>query len=424
MPLFQAMPSSPFAVYDATHQDLLVRVEGVSKCFCRSFKKSLWYGLQDITNDLKGGSPKHELRNDEFWAVKDLSFELHRGECLGLIGANGAGKTTLLRMLNGLIKPDRGRIEIRGRAGGLIALGAGFNPILTGRENIYVNASVLGITKKDTDRKFDEIVDFAELHESIDSPVQNYSSGMSVRLGFAVAAILIEPDVLFLDEVLAVGDIGFTIKCLNAVRRLSEDSAVVFVSHNMQFISSFCTRVIVMKQGSCVLDTTELGEGVDQYYSMIKLTRQESGTGGATVKSVSLKVDGEVSLGPEPRVHHGRSASLLVRLEVKGGKVEAHLNVAIMDEAMMPIISIPVQDDHGHRLCLDVGEFDLEVPLGALELRAGKYSFTIAVLDSETSIILTRVQGLLPFRIFADRAHWGRIVRTAKASLKRRQFTA
>src|SRR5580658_5961431 len=152
--------------------DILVKVEGVRKKFCRSLKKSLWYGLKDMAAEMVGGSLQHDhLRKDEFWAVNDVSFELKRGECLGLIGRNGAGKTTLLKLLNGLIKPDHGRIEMRGRVGALIALGAGFNPILTGRENIYVNGSVLGLTKKEIDEKIEEIIDFADIRDSIDSPV-------------------------------------------------------------------------------------------------------------------------------------------------------------------------------------------------------------------------------------------------------------
>jgi lipopolysaccharide transport system ATP-binding protein len=139
--------------------DTLIKVESVSKKFCRSLKKSLWYGMQDLGNELIG--KRHggngELRPDEFWAVDDVSFELRRGECLGLIGRNGAGKTTLLRMLNGLIKPDKGRIETRGRVGALIALGAGFNPILTGRENIFVNASVLGLSQKETKKNLKKL---------------------------------------------------------------------------------------------------------------------------------------------------------------------------------------------------------------------------------------------------------------------------
>lgn len=229
--------------------DVLIKAEGASKKFCRSLKRSLWYGLKDIANEAMARNGRHDqLRPEEFWAVNDVSFELRRGECLGLIGRNGAGKTTLLKLLNGLIKPDKGRIVMRGRVGALIALGAGFNPILTGRENIYVNASVLGLTKKQTDEKFDEIVDFAELGEFIDAPVQSYSSGMQVRLGFAVATVL-EPDILLLDEVLAVGDASFRNKCYHRVASLRKKAAVIFVSHNMDQIARTSSHTLVMDSG-------------------------------------------------------------------------------------------------------------------------------------------------------------------------------
>lgn len=228
----------------------LVSVQSVSKKFCRSLKRSLWYGLQDLGNEVLGR--RHggdgELRPDEFWAVKDVGFELKRGECLGLIGHNGAGKTTLLRMLNGLIRPDAGRIEIRGRVGALIALGAGFNPLLSGRENIYVNASVLGLSKRETDAKIDEIIDFAEIDDFIDAPVQSYSSGMQVRLGFAVATAL-EPDILLLDEVLAVGDANFQSKCFQRVGRLVEKSAVILVSHYPHHIKKMCDKTLLLERG-------------------------------------------------------------------------------------------------------------------------------------------------------------------------------
>lgn len=233
--------------------DVLIKVDGVSKKFCRSLKKSLWYGMQDLGNEVIG--KRHggngELRADEFWAVDDVSFELRRGECLGLIGHNGAGKTTLLRMLNGLIKPDHGRIEMRGRVGALIALGAGFNPILTGRENIYVNASVLGMSKREIDEKLNEIIDFAEIGEFIDAPVQIYSSGMNIRLGFAIASML-KPDILLLDEVLAVGDAGFRFKCYRIIDELLSYSAVIFVSHNMPDVARISSKTILLSKGSIV----------------------------------------------------------------------------------------------------------------------------------------------------------------------------
>ncbi|MEM1013338.1 MAG: ATP-binding cassette domain-containing protein, partial [Planctomycetota bacterium] len=164
------------------HPDVLIKVDGVGKKFCRDLKRSLWYGVKDLAAEVTGRPGERDnLRRDEFWAVDDVSFEVRRGECLGLIGHNGAGKSTLLKMLNGLIKPDRGSITMRGRIGALIELGAGFNPILTGRENVYVNGSVLGMTKKEIDRKFDAILDFAEIEDFIDAPVQTYSSGMKVR---------------------------------------------------------------------------------------------------------------------------------------------------------------------------------------------------------------------------------------------------
>lgn len=236
----------------------LVRVEGVSKIFCRSLKRSLHYGLLDSLGDiLPVRRRKHDengesiLRKEEFWAVKDVSFELRRGECLGLIGPNGAGKTTLLKMLNGLIKPDIGRIEMHGRVGGLIALGAGFNPILTGRENIYVNGSILGLSKKEIEDKLDEIIDFSELREFIDSPVQSYSSGMAVRLGFAVASSL-NPDVLLLDEVLAVGDFAFRQKCFERIGSLMHKAAVVFVSHQAHEVRGLCDHALYLSRGRSV----------------------------------------------------------------------------------------------------------------------------------------------------------------------------
>lgn len=236
--------------------EILVRVENLGKLFCRDLKRSLAYGLLDGLNDLVPfGVRKYQsdgdpvMRKGEFWANRGVSFELRRGECIGLIGHNGAGKTTLLKMLNGLIRPDVGRIEMRGRVGALIALGAGFNPILTGRENVYIAGSVLGLSKKEIDARYDEIVAFSELEKFMESPVQNYSSGMQVRLGFAVASAM-KPDVLLLDEVLAVGDAGFQAKCFNTLAKLRKEGVpFILVSHNMHHIARYCHRVLYLRQG-------------------------------------------------------------------------------------------------------------------------------------------------------------------------------
>ena len=228
--------------------ETLIEVRGLGKKFCRNLKRSLWYGMKDIASEIMGRSrSRAKLRNDEFWVLEDVSFDLKKGELIGLIGPNGAGKTTLLKLLAGLIKPDSGVITIRGRVQALIALGAGFNPILTGRENVYVNGAILGFSKRDLDSIFDDIVAFSEIGEFIDMPVQSYSSGMHVRLGFSVAVNL-KPDILIVDEVLAVGDASFRRKARNKMMELLHSGiSVIFVSHNMPLISSLTSRCIYLK---------------------------------------------------------------------------------------------------------------------------------------------------------------------------------
>lgn len=219
---------------------------------------------------------------------------------------------------------------------------------------------------------------------------------------------------LFLDEVLAVGDIGFVIKCLNTVRRLTANSAVVFVSHNMQFISSFCTRVIVMQHGATLLDSPNPAEGIDRYYALVKYEQQTSGTGEAQVLGFDLLVDGEMLTGEEPRICQGSSVTALLRLHVDGPRACAHANLFIHDDTMAPLVCMPIHDaDSRRNLGLPPGEHLLEIPLGIVDLNAGKYSFVLSVRDANTSISLARVQGLRVFRVFSDHTQWGKIVRPA-----------
>jgi lipopolysaccharide transport system ATP-binding protein len=192
----------------------------------------------------------HASTSEEFWALKDVSFEIKRGESVGIIGRNGAGKSTLLKLLSRITEPTSGRIELEGKIASLLEVGTGFHPELTGRENIYLNGAILGMKRSEIKSKFDEIVAFAEVERFLDTPVKHYSSGMYVRLAFAVAAHL-EPDVLIVDEVLAVGDAEFQKKCLGKMQSVSgqEGRTVLFVSHNMQAIRQMCQRVIFFKQG-------------------------------------------------------------------------------------------------------------------------------------------------------------------------------
>lgn len=238
-----------------TTAEWAIRAEGVSKKFGLTLRQSMKYGLRDVGRRLFGRSSQSgDLREGEFWAVNDASFTLNRGEALGIMGVNGCGKTTLLRILNGVYAPDRGKVEIRGRVGALIAAGAGFAPLLTGRENVYVNGALLGLTTREIDGLMDEIVAFSELEQFIDLPVKNYSSGMYVRLGFAIAA-LSRPDVLLMDEVLAVGDLNFQKKCYEYILKLKrEGTAIILVSHSPGAIWSVCDRGLFMNRGKVMMD--------------------------------------------------------------------------------------------------------------------------------------------------------------------------
>ncbi|MEM7456896.1 MAG: ABC transporter ATP-binding protein [Planctomycetota bacterium] len=248
--------------------DLILDVNHVWKIYCRNLKRSMKYGIQDLARQMigLGRDRTHEdLRNGEFFAVRDASFQIRKGECVAMIGPNGAGKSTMLKMVNGLIKPDSGDITIRGKTGALIELGAGFNPILSGRENIYINASVLGISKNRVDRVFDEIVEFAELGHVINDPIKTYSSGMRVRLGFSIAANL-KPQLLIMDEVLAVGDVGFRLKCYAHLRKLIDEGvSIILVTHALGMLNRVATRSVVFSKGKIVFDgDLETGTGVYQ----------------------------------------------------------------------------------------------------------------------------------------------------------------
>jgi teichoic acid transport system ATP-binding protein len=230
--------------------ETIISVQGVSKKFCRSLKRTMLYGARDVACEVFGLSQISDgLRPDEFWALDNVSFDVKRGECLGLIGPNGAGKSTLLKLLNGITLPDKGEIKVAGRVGALLELGAGFHPMLTGRENVHLNGAILGLSKDEVAKKFDAIVDFAGLQEFIDSPVKHYSSGMYVRLGFAIA-VHAEPDIFLIDEALAVGDGLFQSKCYAKLREIRENgTTIVFVTHNLDLITTHCSRAVLLDKG-------------------------------------------------------------------------------------------------------------------------------------------------------------------------------
>lgn len=256
-----------------------IKAEGLSKRYHLGAREKSQRTLREtLTDALQRFNPRangHAATNEhtEFWALQDVSFTIQPGEVVGIIGRNGAGKSTLLKVLARITDPTRGHAEIHGRMGSLLEVGTGFHPELTGRENIYLNGSILGLTRQDIARKFDAIVAFAELERFLDTPVKHYSSGMYVRLAFAVAAHL-EPDILLVDEVLAVGDAAFQKKCLGKMSEVARHGrTVLFVSHNTAALLGFCQRGILLEHGQVTADD-KIESVVQAYLSNLRATSQ------------------------------------------------------------------------------------------------------------------------------------------------------
>src|SRR4030042_2188235 len=257
----------------------IIKVEDLSKSYLISHQKQERYvALRDVIADnaksvgrriahfmgRNGQAKNSQATQEEFWALKDISLEIKEGERVGIIGRNGAGKTTLLKILGRITEPTHGKITIDGRVASLLEVGTGFHPELTGRENIFLNGAILGMSRSEIKRKFDEIVDFAEVERFLDTPVKRYSSGMYVRLAFAVAAHL-EPEILIVDEVLAVGDAQFQKKCLGKMEEVGKEGrTVLFVSHNMAAISQLCNTGLVLTSGRITYQGDVL-EGINKY---------------------------------------------------------------------------------------------------------------------------------------------------------------
>lgn len=391
------------------NNEVLVKVENVSKKFCKDLKTSLWYGVKDLGVEFLGRQSKKDLRKKEFWSVKDVSFELKRGECLGLIGHNGAGKSTLLKMLNGLIKPDTGKITMRGRIGALIELGAGFNPLLTGRENVYINGQLLGFSKKEIDEKFDAIVDFAELEEFIDTPVRNYSSGMKVRLGFAVAAQM-EPDVLIIDEVLAVGDLGFILKCFRAIDKLLEKSAVIFVSHSMPQVSRISSGIILMDKGIPVFHGEDVSQGIDLYYNKFP-TRTSEFTFNDDAQLLSINLGKESNRGVE-LYQIKRLEDLLINLTLKIKKCfdNPFVAISVYDKEQRPVGVCHSTNGIGMFNSVSEGTeyliHSVNVTIPRINLSKGKYSLAISVAERRGFNPLLRIQTAIFFQVISEHNVW------------------
>jgi len=379
----------------------IIKAENISKCYqLKRGGGESYVALRDVI----AGAAKGILRrnggaqksHEDFWALKDVSFEIKEGEAVGIIGRNGAGKSTLLKILSRITEPTEGRIRLRGRVASLLEVGTGFHPELTGRENIFLNGAILGMSKVEIRSKFDAIVDFAGVGKFLETPVKRYSSGMYVRLAFAVAAHL-EPEILVIDEVLAVGDAEFQKRCLGKMSEVAKSGrTVLFVSHNLQAVSSLCQTGIVMQQGKVVTQCSAQ-EAVKHY-----------------LRDNSTKADFSYSCTDTPDHPHIRSATLVQR-DCRVGSFNMHEPLLLefeidLTDQLSAALTVVIRNSNGAWVHHCSDEFtekpevqgaatkrSCEIP--AYALNADEYVMTLALSNRSTSEVYEKLEDVVRFEV-------------------------
>jgi lipopolysaccharide transport system ATP-binding protein len=359
---------------------------------------SRWWGRKkqnaatEVNTKTAGIDQSRMINDSEFWALHDLNFKIPKGEVVGLIGANGSGKSTLLKILSRITEPTQGEVKVRGKVASLLEVGTGFHPELTGRENVYINGAILGMNRKEVEAKFEEIVDFAGISDFIDTPIKRYSSGMTVRLGFAVAAHL-EPDILIVDEVLAVGDLRFQNRCIKQMQKIANSGkTVLFVSHQMTTVENLCKSAFLLSEGRIVFH-------------------------GPTAKVISTYRNREIFLHSnslsERVTREGNGHCKLVGFELRNDSHQK-IDVLISGKSAYIILKFEVVREQKNRMCLSLGistknqlriahlcmktfgqsidptsdkTFEVRLKLPKVELNCGTYLVT-SFLDDESGEIL------------------------------------
>ena len=355
----------------------VISVEGLGKRYViqheaqqDTLRDALHQGARRLWRRFRWGT---ELNEEEFWALRDISFEVQPGEVVGIIGRNGAGKSTLLKILSRITEPTTGTVRLRGRVASLLEVGTGFHPELSGRENIYLNGAILGMSRAEIRGKFDEIVAFAEVERFLDTPVKRYSSGMYVRLAFAVAAHL-DPEILIVDEVLAVGDAAFQAKCLGKMESIARKEArtILFVSHNVSAVTRLCSRALLLDQGRVRFDGGT-AEGVHNYLS----TNRVSASGDASIPPEGAVSDSPIRLlsisfnGGQPAINR-QPLCVSLRFEVSR-PTAAGFGIGFCNIEGRRIVTIE-SDYEGRPHTLDcAGEHVITLRLPALDLVPGRY---------------------------------------------------
>ena len=408
--------------------DYVIRVEELSKKFIIGHQKTERYtALRDVIARSVSGIWRKTVElvksdyavegdvSEDFWALKDISFNVGQGDRIGIIGRNGAGKSTLLKILSRITEPTSGRIILNGRVASLLEVGTGFHPELTGRENIFLNGAILGMSRSEIRSKFDEIVAFAEVERFLDTPVKRYSSGMYVRLAFAVAAHL-EPEILIVDEVLAVGDAQFQKKCLGKMEEVSknEGRTVLFVSHQMDAVEALTQTAIYLKSGSIVSigDTKKI---VHQYLHdfdssfELKDYKNRSGDGKARVVKMEIRKDGRKISA----LRQGESFKVVVGIQCASGPLKMDISF-VLENIKEQAIFCTQYSDKSETLHAE-GYFELEIPVNISFLRQGDYLFSMALFrpdktefyDVVLHFPLVTVEGLDEKMEFPNDSRWG-----------------
>jgi lipopolysaccharide transport system ATP-binding protein len=412
--------------------DIAIRVQHLSKRYSINHNQRKHNTLRDqLMAGIKQWLPRQtykDQRKADLWALKDVSFDIERGEIVGIIGRNGAGKSTLLKILSRITDPTGGRAEIFGRVGSLLEVGTGFHWELSGRENLYLSGAILGMTRAEIDRKFDQIVAFAEIDRFIDTPVKHYSSGMYMRLAFAVAAYL-DPEILLIDEVLSVGDLAFQRKCLEHAKRLQEGNAtVLFVSHNMFAIKAICNRVIYISEGQVRFDGAP--EEVIQLYEQenrCSTAPWAQGIVGANPTQGPIYITDIQVLGEsgEPRSVFDFGERMRIRLtyEAPQAIIDPNFNLSFIRSDNVACCNFNMAMD-GVSLASLAGKGTVEVLTPPLKLVSELYAIHIMVWDSKFQQLYSAQVGttfhvrheLLSthFGVFHEPAEW--LYRSASAS--------
>ena len=386
--------------------DIAVSVENLSKLYLighqrerqqEGLRHALERAIRTPVKYFRAEQKASAARSEELWALRDVNLEIKQGEVVGIIGRNGAGKTTLLKILSRITEPTKGRVRLKGRTASLLEVGTGFHADLTGRENIFLNGAILGMTRAEIRKKFDEIVAFAEVEKFLDTPVKRYSSGMYVRLAFAVAAHL-EPEILIVDEVLAVGDMQFQRKCLGRMQDVSrqEGRTVLFVSHNMQAMSTLTTRCLLMRNGQNVLqDSTEkvIAAYLDEGISHGQVFSRPPSAKAPSITRV------EVETSEPNNVHvHGKPLRLKFDVTTPVPIRSATFSFHICDPILRDVVHIMLFDTD-RPFCRSAGTYRLTCEIPELRLYMGRYLVKAHLSEPYGGAHFGSVEGVCPFEV-------------------------